>query len=166
MVRITLDRRGLERALVATRAEVPVSIRNLRRIGALFLGFVMGYGTIWDTLDQAQREAKAWLARLEFSKVKTVALDELFFCGRCVLVVIDIRTHTLCGVEVADDRTEATWTKLLKRLRDDQGLDPNLVVSDAGASILASARDVWPSAEQQRDIFHIKRELGQLLDRL
>jgi len=166
VVSVTLDRRAIDRAIVATRAEIPVSIRNLRRIGALFLGFVMGYGTIWDTLDHAQRAAKAYLARIPLSRVKTVALDELFFRGRCVLVVIDIRTQTLCGIEVADDRTEATWTKLLTRLREEQALDPNLVVSDAGASILASARKVWPCAEQQRDIFHIKRELGQLLERL
>jgi len=132
----------------------------------MFLSFIMGFGTIWDTLHQPQTTAKAWLGKLDFRAVKTLALDELFFAGRCVLVVIDIKTQTLCGVEVADDRTEATWKKLLCRLRDEQGLDPTFLVSDAGASILASAHEVFPSAAQQRDLFHIKRELGQLLDRL
>jgi hypothetical protein len=165
-VTITLDRRAIERAVVAARAEVPLSIRNLRRLTGIFLGFVMGYTTLWNTLEHAQTEAKAWLGKLNLAKVKTIALDELFFAGRWVLVVIDIRTQLLCGVEVADDRREATWTELLTRLRDQQGLDPTLIVSDAGASILSSAKIVFPSAEQQRDIFHAKRELGQLLDRL
>lgn len=166
VVTITLDRRALDRALVAARAEAPLSIRKLKSLTALFLGFTMGYTTLWNTLDQAQTEAKAWLGKLNLSKVKTIALDELFFAGRCVLVVIDVRTQTLCGVEVADDRKETTWTKLLTRLRDEQGLDPTLVVSDAGASILASVKDVFRSAVQQRDLFHVKRELGQLLTRL
>ena len=163
VVSITLDRRALERALVAARAEIPISIRKLRRIAAHFLGFLMGYGTIWNTLDQAQREAKAWLGRLDLSRVKTIALDELFFAGRPVLVVLDVKTQTLCGIEVADDRTEATWMKLLTRLRDEQGLEPTFLVSDAGSSILGSAYKVFPSAVQQRDLFHIKWKLGKLL---
>lgn len=166
VVTITLDRRAIDRGIVSARAEYPISIRGIRRIGAMFLGFLIGYGTIWDTLDQAQATAKAWLCKLDLRAVKTIALDELFFAGRCVLVVIDVKTQTLCGVEVADDRTEATWTKLLTRLRDEQGLDPAFLVSDAGGSILASAHEVFPSAVQQRDLFHIKRDLGQILDRL
>mgnify|MGYP000375869878 CR=1 FL=1 len=62
MVSITLDRRALDRALVAARAEAPLSIRKLKSLTALFLGFTMGHTTLWNTLDQAYIPA---VARLE-----------------------------------------------------------------------------------------------------
>jgi len=163
IVEVKLDRRAVIRALVASRATVPLSIRGLKQLVTEFWGVTMGYTTLWDILSAYQEVASLWMDRQSLAGVKILALDELYFAGQWLLVAIDVETEYVCGLEVRDDRTESTWNELLLRLRKNQQLDPRVVVSDAGASILRSARAVFPSAQQQRDIFHAKRELTKVL---
>ena len=166
MVEIKIDRASLARTLILARAELAVSVRSLKRLTALFYGFTIGFGTVWNTIHQAEFSAKAWLSKLSLDNVSVIALDELYSQGMWVLIVIDVKTQTLCGLRVVGHRTKAAWDELLTSLRDEQGLHPKAVVSDAGSSVIASCEDIFCAAIQQRDIFHAKQELIDLLAHL
>ena len=161
---LKVDREHIHRALILSRSEVPVSIRGLRRLSLNFLHLLIGFGTVWNVIAMAEAAAATWLSGLNLEKVHTIALDELFCQGRWVLVVIDVKTQTLCGLKVVDTRTEQAWSELLLRLRDKQKLSPRTIVSDAGSGLVASADELFPLAHRSHDIFHAKQALLELLE--
>lgn len=161
---LKVDREHIHRALILSRSEVPVSIRGLRRLSLNFLHLLIGFGTVWNVIATAEGAAATWLAGLNLEKVHTIALDELYCQGRWVLVVIDVKTQTLCGLKVVDTRTEEAWSELLVRLRDKQKLSPRTIVSDAGSGLVAAADELFPAAHRSHDIFHAKQALLELLE--
>lgn len=162
-VHITVDQEHVTRTVMLARAELPVSIRNIQILLSIFYGVSVGFGTVWNTIHQIEACAKAWLEQLQLKMVKVIALDELYSQGMWVLTVIDVRTQTLCGLKVVEHRSKDDWNALLIQLRDKQGLCPEIVVSDAGTSVTASAQHVFKGARHQRDIFHAKQEVIELL---
>jgi transposase InsO family protein len=161
---LKVDREHIHRALILSRSEVPVSIRGLRRLSLNFLHLLIGFGTVWNVIAIAEGAAATWLSGLNLERVHTIALDELFCQGRWVLVVIDVKSQTLCGLKVVDSRTEEAWSELLVHLRDKQKLSPRTIVSDAGSGLVAAADELFPAAHRSHDIFHAKQALLELLE--
>lgn len=163
---VNVDRQHVERALILSRAECPVSIRSLCRLTHNFLDISIGYGTVWNIVSQAERAAATKMRDFNLKQVRTIALDELFCQGAWVLVVVDVHTHVVCGLKVVASRSEAAWSELLIHLRDKQNLNPSVIVSDAGSGLLAAADTVFPNAQRSHDIFHVKQALLELLGSL
>lgn len=161
---LCVDRQHVERALILSRAACPVSLRNLCTLTQNFLSISIGYGTVWNTIAEAERAAATWMSTLDLSTVHTIALDELFCQGSWLLVVIDVSTQVLCGLKVVTHRSEAAWSELLVHLRDKQNFHPSVIVSDAGSGLLAAADTVFPSSQRSHDIFHVKQALLELLE--
>jgi hypothetical protein len=161
---LKVDREHIHRALILSRAELPVSIRGLRRLSLNFLHLLIGFGTVWNVIAVAEQAAATWLSQLSLERVQTIALDELYCQGRWVLVVIDVKTQTLCGLKVVDTRTEDAWSELLLQLRDKQKLHPSTIVSDAGSGLVAAADELFPFARRSHDIFHAKQAILELLE--
>jgi hypothetical protein len=158
---LQMSEADLKRAVVLLRVVTPASIRDIVELLPLLLGQRMSYGSVWNTLHEAERRAAEWLAQVDLSGVTSVALDEMFSQRRPVMAGIDLDTGFLVQLEVHEDRSGETWARALGALRDGQGLNPARVVKDAGSGLAAGVRLAWPEIVEHDDLFHAVYAMGR-----
>jgi len=151
----------IKRAVVALRVVTPASIRDIVDILPILYGERHSYGTVWGILNDAEHRAASFLEDVDLSRIKNVALDEMFSQGRPVLAGIDLDSQYLFQVEVHADRSADTWAESLGALRDQQGLNPKRVVKDAGTGLGAGVRACWREIEEHDDLFHAVYKMGK-----
>ncbi len=137
--------------------------------------------TIWRLVNQKGAEAKTILQKIDFEgvilSVIFVAIDETFFDGRPILLVVEPISLAICGFYVpADrDRSSLTWGPFLLVLQEDQKLNTSTTLSAGFTGAIGDGATPYPGTiadilEQkegfQEDIFHLKRDLKALARKL
>lgn len=158
---LAVTEQDIARTVIALRVVTPASIRDEVAMLPIIYGTGWSYGKIQGVLEQAGHRAASFLGQMDLSAIEHVALDEMFSQGRPVFAGIDLATQYLFQLEVHANRSGEAWGTALGRLRDDQGLDPSVVVKDAGTGLAKGVRDCWPTAREHDDLFHAVRMMGQ-----
>lgn len=129
--------------------------------------------TIWRLVNQKGAKASTILQKIDFSGVTLsvifVAIDETFFDGRPILLVVEPISLTICGFYVpADgDRSSLTWGPLLLLLQEDQKLNFRGAMGDGATPYPSTIEDILEQKDGfQEDIFHTKRDLKALARKL
>lgn len=151
----------VERVIIALRVQLPGSIRDIVEALHTIYGVHWSYGTVWDVLHRADRMAAARLASTDLSRIKHIAIDEMFSQGRPVLASIDLDSQYLFQLEVRANRSGETWAKSLSKVRDEQRLNPESAVKDAGTGLGAGVRACWPTVKEADDLFHAVYKMGK-----
>lgn len=92
-------------------------------------GITASATTIWRLVNQKGAEANTILQKIDFAGVILavifVAIDETFFDGRPILLVVEPISLGICGFYVAadGDRSSLTWGPFLLVLQEDQKLN-------------------------------------------
>ncbi len=163
---VSVDRAQLERATVALRVMSQNSLRAIEDLlPIIYPGVAPSFGTIQSIASQAEAEAAKFNRRANLSGIEAGALDEMFSQGDPVLAGVDLDGGYLFGLSLRESRSGADWTEVLEDARA-QGLDPSVVVKDAGAGIDAGVREVFPGAERRDDCFHALYEMNKVQRRL
>ena len=111
-------------------------------------------------LPQFQKECEA---QLDDKSRKIVAgLDETFFSGFMILVMMDLRSGYLLLEEISDDRCFDTWyAKTTPRLKE-LGIDVNHAISDRAKALIKMAFDGF-ECESGADLFHAQQDVSRWL---
>jgi len=166
VVYLEVDEAQLRRAVIALRSVGPNSHRVIEELlPVLYPGHRLSYGKIWQWVAEAERAAEQFNRQVSLSAIEAGALDELFSQGSPVLAGIDLDSGYLFHLAKCEDRSGASWARLLGQARD-QGLALRLVVKDAALGIAAGVREVFPQAQQRDDCFHALYEIGKVHQRL
>lgn len=146
----------LKRAVVALRVVAPCSIRDIVALLPILFGSVAAwsYGKIQSLLVEAGQRAAAFLNQVDLSKVDSCVLDEMFSQGQPVLAGLDPVSQILFLLQVRSSRTGEEWANALGGPRDAQGLNPDVVIKDAGTGLAKGVKECWPETEQRDDLFH------------
>ena len=151
---VKVDRRQLERALIAMRVEGPNSIRDIVEIQREVYGKHLSFGTIQAILAEAECKAEAFNDSVDLSPISHVALDEMFSQQTPVLGGIDLKCGYTFLLDKSPGRSGDDWERALSILKYDQNLDPDVVVKDAGSGLGDGTSRVYPNAQQRDDLFH------------
>ena len=92
-----------------------------------------------------------------------VLADEIFACGRPILVIMDARTHCVLLARLAGDRKGCTWKECFASLQG-QGVQVAGVVKDQGSGLHKGARDCGLS--EHADLFHLQHPFDPFLGSL
>lgn len=166
VVYLEVDEAQLRRAVIALRSVGPNSHRVIEELlPVLYPGHRLSYGKIWQWLAEAERAAEQFNRQVSLSAIEAGALDELFSQGSPVLAGIDLDRGYLFHLAMCEDRSGASWARILGQARD-QGLGLRIVVKDAALGIAAGVSEIFPEAQQRDDCFHALYESGKVHQRL
>src|SRR4029453_8257269 len=101
----------------------------------------------------------------DLAGVRIGAHDEIFQAGHPVLVGVDTASTYCYPLTLEDHRDADTWGVRLLELVD-QGFDPEATVADAGSGLRAGQALALPEVPCRGDLFHILRDLEQVVSYL
>jgi hypothetical protein len=119
-------------------------------------------GTVHNVVHSAVAPARAISRAYHLAGVRIGAHDEIFQAGDPVLVGVDTAS-TYCYLLSPEEHRDAdTWGVRLLELVD-QGFDPEATVADAGSGLRAGQALALPAVPCRGDLFHILRDLEQVV---
>ena len=119
-------------------------------------------GTVHNIVASAVEPARTISRSCDLGGVRIGAHDEIFQAGQPVLVGVDTASTYCYLLSLEDHRDAETWGVRLLELVD-HGFDPEATVADAGAGLRAGQALALPEVPCRGDIFHILRDLEQLV---
>ena len=93
----------------------------------------------------------------------TVLADEIFACGHPILVILEAESHLILAIELADDRTGATWNSCFTALIN-KGYQIKKVAKDLGSGLAKGIDGLDIIA--QADLFHLLMKFDPYLGSL
>ena len=119
-------------------------------------------GTVHNIVSSAVEPARAINRGYDLGGVRIGAHDEIFQAGDPVLVGVDTASTYCYLLSLEDHRDAETWGLRLLELVD-QGFGPDATVADAGLGLRAGQALALPEVPCRGDVFHILREVEQLV---
>jgi transposase-like protein len=119
-------------------------------------------GTVHNVVHGAVEPARAISRAYNLAGVHIGAHDEIFQAGHPVLVGVDTASTYCYLLSLEDHRDAETWGVRLLELVD-QGFDPEATVADAGSGLRAGQALALPTVPCRGDLFHILRDLEQVV---
>jgi hypothetical protein len=124
--------------------------------------YKVSLGTVHNIVHSAVEPARAISQGHDLAGVRIGAHDEIFQAGHPVLVGVDTASTYCYLLSLEDHRDADTWGVRLLELVD-QGFDPEATVADAGSGLRAGQALALPEVPCRGDIFHILRDLEQVV---
>src|SRR6185312_10462068 len=126
------------------------------------LGYSISLGTVHNIVHAAVAHAREINGRYHLAGVRVGAHDEIFQGAQPVLVGVDTRSLFCYQLRQEAHCDGETWALNLMDLAD-RGFAPEAVIADAGAGLRAGHELGLPGVECRGDIFHIIRDLQDVL---
>ena len=151
---VSVDAAQLRRTIVALSCTAPVSIRAIEeQLPLIYPGCSASYGYIQGVIVEAQQNAAQFNQNVCLTKIKNIAVDEMFSQGKPVLAGIDLDSGFLCSLSLEESRDGATWAAVLEQTKS-QGMSPECVVKDGATGIEKGVKTAFPDTQQRDDAFH------------
>ena len=159
---LSIDRRQIERTVIALRVVGPYSYRSIVDIfPIIYPGQSIGYGTVQSIVVEAQNRARKLNETFDLKKIRAGALDEMFSQGDPVLAGVDLDSGYLFALCLKISRSGQDWAEVLEDCKK-QGLDLKVVVKDAALGIKSGVEQAFGNCEQRDDCFHAKYIMGKV----
>lgn len=120
-------------------------------------------GYISETLTEWGRVAGTdlWLEHSAEALEIPFAADEIYAGSQPILVVVHPRSLAILRITLCDDRSSASWEKVIAGVTA-QNIRPSLIVKDDGTGMDAAFGKMMPDTDQQTDTFHaVAHRLGE-----
>ena len=151
---VGVDAVQLRRTIVALACTAPNSIRAIEeQLPLIYPGCRVSYGYIQGVIIEAQQNASQFNLGVCLSKIRNIAIDEMFSQGKPVLAGIDLDSGYLCSLSLEATRDGDTWARVLEQAKS-QGMSPDCVVKDGAKGIAKGVAMVFPDTQQRDDAFH------------
>ena len=154
----------LVRTVLTTSLPGKTAIRPLRQVLNEAFDQTRSIGWISELLTANGYKAGCILSNVNTSPLGTViaARDETFFQGHPLLFVIDPVSTVILLAEVTADRQADTWGAALL-MAQEQGVTIGGLVEDMARMYDKSQKEAEMDVPVQKDVWHIKRDGGQVL---
>jgi hypothetical protein len=119
-------------------------------------------GSIHNLVQRAIAKATNLNAAQDLSRVGDAALDELFQNRDPILSVVDVASTYCCLLRLEEQRDADTWGIRLLELHE-QGFNPRSTIGDGGKGLRAGVKLALPDVPCRADVFHVLRDVGQLV---
>ena len=134
------------------------SHRSIQKILLDAFDHSVSYGSIYNIITDAKVKAKQINVNQDLRSIKLAAEDEMFHYRQPILTGVDIPSLYCYLLSREQNRDFDTWATLLLDLQN-QGLNPERVISDDADSIRAANQYVYPNMPCDNDHFHIIRDM-------
>lgn len=161
---ICADKDFQDRFIVALSTVCQASLEEIRMMQEACFGKPYSIGKISGIISQYAEKAAQINEQVSLSSIKQIALDEVYQGDRPVLTGIDLDSTYIVMMVPAADRQKDTW-EIELCLKKEQGLNPELSISDACSSILSAVPEVFDFVTVQIDVFHALKELGEEVEK-
>lgn len=159
------DQDNLERSILGIMIAGKCSSRDCVAVIETTLGRKISHQSVMSLMVEASCSAKELNDEVHknheyklLPKIMALGGDEIFQCGKPILVSMDLASSYL-QLSCPGDRSKESWVKFLQGLKD-QGLNPASVTADGGKAGLESAKTVFPDAVRILDLFHVLKILN------
>jgi hypothetical protein len=158
---------ALERQVLSLLVETHASVRGIRAGLWQVTRQRVSLGTISAIVGEAQRRAQAWMSSHAPPASRPLALDEMYGNDRrgAYLHVVDTASWAVWAAEGPVPVDTESWTLVLW-LAQARGLRWHTTISDGGSAIDAAVRDVDPTGQHGRDVWHVLHVCAQVQGRL
>jgi hypothetical protein len=119
-------------------------------------------GTVHNIVASAVAPARVISRGYDLGGVRIGAHDEIFQASQPVLVGVDTASTFCYLLSLEDHRDAESWGVRLLELVD-QGFAPDATVADAGLGLRAGQALALPEVPCRGDVFHVLRDLEQLV---
>jgi hypothetical protein len=123
-----------------------------------FFDYHISLGTVHNIVQAAVAAARQVNEQQDLSGVRVGAHDEIFQKRKPVLVGVDALTSYCYLLSLEAHRDADTWGTHLLDLHK-RGLDPDVVVADAGTGLRAGLKAALPDVPCRSDVFHALKEV-------
>lgn len=123
---------------------------------------VSGAGSI---LQETSQKAAEWDKTVSLKDIKHGANDEIFQCGKPILVGVDVDSTYAYLLEEKENRKGSTWKSTMEDAKT-RGLNLKVCISDQGSGLLSGVPKAFPDADIQYDVFHEMMEIRKDLCRM
>jgi hypothetical protein len=138
------------------------SFRGILELFRDFFDFHISLGTIHNIVQRAVALARQINDQQDLSGVRIGAHDEIFQHRQPVLVGVDALTSYCYLLSLEAHRDGDTWGVHLLDLHE-RGLDPDIVVADAGSGLRAGLKVALPAVPCRSDVFHALKEVQDVV---
>jgi hypothetical protein len=152
----------LQQLILAVVLGCHSSLRGVQVLLADVFDYPVALGTIHNVVDRTVATARQRNAQQDLGRVRIGAHDEIFQNGQPVLVGADVASTYCYLLSVEEHRDADTWGVRLLELQD-QGLRPETTIADAGTGLRAGQALAMPGVPCRGDVFHVQRDVGQLV---
>lgn len=157
----------VKRSIVALYTISPSAIDDIvDLLPVVFGGLTRCHGYVFNVLHHAKHKAADFLDSIDLAPIVAVAIDEMFWHRTPLLTGIDLDTGFWFSAETVRTRSGPEWVSQLQTLHQN-GLDPSVIIKDAGLAMAEAATEVFPKAQQRDDLFHavaLLNEMGRTLE--
>jgi len=157
---VGVDRGRLERTVLAAHMDGATSVGGIQAILEEAFDLQMSAGQISSVTREAQRRARRFNQGVSLKAVEHVALDEMFSRGAPMFAGVDLDSFFVFLLEMRERPSGEEWDASLQGAKQ-RGLAPSVVAKDAGSGLHNGVSQALPEAEQQADVFHALRAMGQ-----
>ena len=158
---VSVDRGRLERTVLACTMDAGASERGVQAVVKQALNVTISVGEVHAIVREAQQRARRFNEGVRLDAVEHVALDEVFSGRQPILGGVDLESSFVFLMKRSPGRSGAEWAKALSALQP-RGLEPSVVVKDAGSGLEAGVRTALPRAVRQADLFHALKVMGEV----
>src|SRR5207244_1155602 len=157
----------LERQVLSLLVEAHATVRGIQTSLWQVARRRVSLGTISAIVQEAQRRAQAWLSSHAPPSSRPLALDEMYGNDRrgAYLHVVDTASWAVWAAEGPVPVDTESWTLVLW-LAQERGLRWHTTISDGGGAIDAAVREVDPTGQHGRDVWHVLHVCAQVQGRL
>ena len=162
---ILLDKKMIRRSVISLTLDCNASEEGIQRFLELIFNIHVSIGTISNIINEASERAYEFDKTIPLDNIHQAANDEIFQGNQPILTGIDTDSLYAYALDAASDRTGDTWETTMVCLMD-QGLDPDVSISDAGTGLMKGIPAAFPKANIQLDVFHALRSVGKEVSKL
>jgi hypothetical protein len=120
-------------------------------------------GTVHNIVHEHLEKAKKINALQDLSEVQEGLHDEIYQCGKPVLVGCCARS-TYCYLLSLEETCDANaWGVHLLDLKEKQKLSPNFTVIDGGKAARCGQKEAWPETPAHGDVFHALHPFSEIV---
>src|SRR5690242_17142395 len=154
----------VERAVLTLFVEGHSSYRGIKSCIWEMLGARITLAEVTSIINTAGERAKRLLAQQTPPQACCLALDEQYSHepGQAYLNVVDAQTSVVWATTSPMAVTAANWDLVLSALAE-RGVQWHTAVSDGGTAIEAALAAVDATDRHQRDVWHVERQGGRVL---
>ena len=153
---------SVARQIFSLRLDGKCCLNSIHKVLSEFGACHDSVGYISEMLTRAGEKVGNRLLYKDFEDAMTVvfASDEIFANGRPILITVEPISLTILKIELADDRSAATWQAHFEALKG-ENVQPLLLVKDEGTGLKAAHKACLSDVPVQSDTFHgVAHRLG------
>ena len=119
-------------------------------------------GTVFNIVQRTLDKAMTINQAQDLSLIEVGAHDEIFQCGKPVLVGCDVKSTYTYLLSLEEHRDSTTWGVKLLELSA-QGMQLDHTIADGGKGLRSGQREAWPDVPCWGDVFHPLYDIGKLV---